>query len=427
MDKLVYKSIDEVAYHKTLSNGLNVYLIKKEGFKDKCAFYGTKFGSFQTGDYLIDKNNEKHEVVGGIAHFLEHRLFDYYKGNVMDLYDELGAYTNAFTSYNKTVYYFSTVNNFEECLNLLLDFPATFEMSEEAVNKEKDIIVQELLMYKDMPDQKIFDKTINNLYYEHPIKFDVGGEPIEVRGTTKDLLKLCQQTFYSPGNMYLVVVGDIDIDKTMELIENNQKDKTFDTSKWEEKTINENYNKAIKDYEEIKESINNDKLMIAYKLKPFESENRMKKQMCMEFLSSILFGSNTDFYEYLIKNELASNIEFGYIGYSDVSLLAFNADITDSEKVIRLVKNRVENALSLINDEELENLKKSETSFIIRTCNSCSELAKYFAVYLFEDTNYFNLVDIIKSITVNDLISVYNEYLKDAVSSTCVLRGESND
>ena len=77
--------------------------------------------------YLIDKNNEKHEVVGGIAHFLEHRLFDYYKGNVMDLYDELGAYTNAFTSYNKTVYYFSTVNNFEECLNLLLDFPATFE------------------------------------------------------------------------------------------------------------------------------------------------------------------------------------------------------------------------------------------------------------------------------------------------------------
>lgn len=426
MDKLVYKGIDETVYHKTLFNGLNVYLIKKEGFKDKCAFYGTKFGSFQTGDYLIDSEGNKHLVVGGIAHFLEHRLFDYYKGNVMDLYDELGAYTNAFTSYNKTVYYFSTTNNFEKCLNLLLDFPATFEMSEEAVNKEKDIIVQELLMYKDMPDQKIFDKTINNLYFEHPIRFDVGGEVEEVRGTTRDLLKLCQQTFYSPSNMYLTVVGDIDIDETIELIEKNQKDKSFRVSKWEEKKVNENYNKVIKDYEEVKENINNDKLMIAYKLKPFEKDF-VKKQLSMEFISSLLFGNNTDFYEYLINNELASNIEGGYLGYSDLSLLAFNADIADSDKVIRLVKNRVSNALNLINEKDLDNLKKSELSFIIRTCNSCSDLAKFFAMYLFEGVNYFNLVDVIKSITVDDLISVYNEYLKDAVSSVCVLRGDNND
>ena len=159
MDKWVYSSIDEEVYHKTLSNGLNVYIIKKGGYEEKCAFFGTKFGSFQTGDYLVDSEGKKHLVLGGIAHFLEHRLFDYYKGNVMDLYDELGAYTNAFTSYNKTVYYFSTLDNFDECLNLLLDFPGVFEMSEEAVNKEKDIIVQELLMYKDMADQKLFDQS----------------------------------------------------------------------------------------------------------------------------------------------------------------------------------------------------------------------------------------------------------------------------
>lgn len=426
MEKLVYKSIDETVYHETLSNGLNVYLIKKEGFNEKCAFYGTKFGSFQTGGYLIDNDGIKHEVVGGIAHFLEHRLFDYYKGNVMDLYDDLGAYTNAFTSYNKTVYYFSTTNNFEECLNLLLDFPATFEMSEEAVNKEKDIIVQELLMYKDMPDQKIFDKTINNLYFDHPVKFDVGGEPEEVRGTTRNLLKLCQQTFYSPSNMYLVVVGDIDVDETLKLIEENQMNKTFKISRFEEKDIKENYNKVIKDYEEIREDISNDKLMIAYKLKPFEKDC-VKNQLCMEFISSLLFGSNTDFYEYLIKNELASNIEGGYMGYSNLSLLAFNADISNSEKVIRLVKNRIENAINLINEKDLDNLKKSEISFVIRTCNSCTDLAKYFAIYLFEDVNYFNLVDVIKSITVEDLKDVYNNYLKDAVSTTCVLRGEKND
>ena len=426
MDKWVYSSIDEEVYHKTLSNGLNVYLIKKSGYAEKCAFFGTRFGSFQTGDYLIDKNNEKHLVVGGIAHFLEHRLFDYYKGNVMDLYDELGAYTNAFTSYNKTVYYFSTIDNFEECLNILLDFPSVFEMSEEAVEKEKDIIVQELLMYKDMADQKIFDKTMNNLYFEHPIKFDVGGEPEEVRETTRDLLRLCHQTFYSPSNMYLVVSGDIDVEKTMELIENNQKDKTFDVSKHEAKVINEDYGKAVKEREEVSESINNDKLMIAYKIKPFESD-RVKKQLCMEFISSLLFSSSTDFYENLVKEELASNIEGEFLGYNDINALVFASDVNDSEKVESLVKERVSNALNYFTEEDLENVKKSEMSFIIRTCNSSVNLAKYFAMYLFEDANYLNLIDVIKEITVEDLVNVYNEYLKDSVNTVCVLRGENND
>lgn len=426
MDKWVYSSIDEEVYHKTLSNGLNVYLIKKSGYAEKCAFFGTRFGSFQTGDYLIDKNNEKHLVVGGIAHFLEHRLFDYYKGNVMDLYDELGSDSNAFTSYNKTVYYFSTIDNFEECLNLLLDFPSVFEMSEEAVEKEKDIIVQELLMYKDKSDQKLFNKTMNNLYFDHPIKFDVGGEPEEVRETTRDLLRLCHQTFYSPSNMYLVVSGDIDVEKTMELIENNQKDKTFDTSSHEAKVINEDYTRSVKEKEEVDESINNDKLMIAYKIKPFDSD-RVKKQLCMEFISSLLFSSSTDFYENLVKEELASNIEGEFLGYNDVNALIFASDVNDVEKVEKLVKERVSNALNYFNEKDLENVKKSEISFIIRTCNSCVNLARFFAMYLFEDANYLNLIDVIREITVDDLVNVYNEYLKDAVHTVCVLRGESND
>ena len=344
----------------------------------------------------------------------------------MDLYDELGAETNAFTSYNKTVYYFSTINKFEECLNLLLDFPGVFEMSEDAVNKEKDIIVQELLMYKDMDEQKIFNKTMNNLYFEHPIKFEVGGEPEEVRETTRDLLRLCHQTFYSPSNMNLVVVGDIDVEKTLEIIENNQKNKTFEVSKHEEKVINEDYSKVVKEEETIEENIGNDKLMVAYKIKPF-TENRVKKQLCMEFISSLLFSSSTDFYENLIKEELASNIQGEFIGFNDVNSLVYASDVMDSEKVKNIVKERVKNALDYINEKDLENVKKSEISFIIRSCNSCSNLAQYFSMYLFEDANYLNLIDVVKEITVDDLISVYNEYLKDAVSTVTILKGVNND
>lgn len=426
MDKYEYKDINEEVYHKVLDNGLNVYLIKKPGYTEKCAFFGTRFGSFQTGDFLVDDTGDKHLVLGGIAHFLEHRLFDYYKGNVMDLYDELGAYTNAFTSYNKTVYYFSTIDNFSECLNLLLDFPSVFEMSEEAVNKEKDIIVQELLMYKDMPDQKLFDKTINNLYFEHPIKFDVGGEPEEVRETTRNLLKLCHQTFYDPSNMYLVVAGDINVEDTLNLIEENQKDKIFNASKHEPKIINENYESVVKEYEEVNETINKDKLMVAYKIKPL-SGDKQKEQLCMEFISTLLFSSSTEFYEKLIKEGLASGIESDFISYKDVCTLIFSCDVNNSDEVIKLVKDRVENAISLFNEKDLENIKKSEVSFIIRSCNSCVNLAKYFSLYLFEDANYLDLIKIIKEISVEDLVYVYNKYLKDALSSVCVLRGQKDD
>lgn len=426
MDKWCYDGINEEVYHKVLSNGLDVYLIKKEGYQERCAFFGAKFGSFQTGDYLVDSNGEKHLVVGGIAHFLEHRLFDYYKGNVMDLYDELGAYTNAFTSYNKTVYYFSTLDNFEDCLNLLLDFPGVFQMSEEAVNKEKDIIVQELMMYKDMAEEKIFSKTMNNLYFEHPIRFDVGGECEEVRSTTRDLLKLCHQTFYSPSNMKLVVVGDFDVNEVLSLIEKNQEGKIFNTSKHSPKTINEDYTKVRKEEEIIKENINNEKVMIAYKVKPF-SENRIKDQLCMEFISSFLFSSSTSFYENLIKNELASNISCEFVSYEDVSTLLFSCDTSDYVKVKDLVLERINKACEYFNEEELENIKKSEISFIIRSCNSCTNLAKYFALYLFEGANYFDLVEIIKSITLDDIVRVYNEYLKNALHTVTVLKGENND
>ena len=105
MNKKYYESIDETLYQETLDNGLSVYIIKKEGFSNKCAYFATKFGSFNTGDILIDNGNEI-PVIGGVAHFLEHRVFDYKKGNVIDLYYKLGADCNAFTSYDRTVYYF---------------------------------------------------------------------------------------------------------------------------------------------------------------------------------------------------------------------------------------------------------------------------------------------------------------------------------
>ena len=196
MNKTYFSSIDETVYHTILENGLNVYIIKKEGFITKTAYFATRFGSFNTGDRVI-YNDKEMTLLGGLAHFLEHRVFDYKDGNVMDLYYKLGADVNAYTSYDRTVYYFSTIDNYQECLRLLLDFPTSFTMSEEAVENEKDIIVSELLMYKDDPNDKHYKSLMNALYKEHPLKFDVGGEPREVKETTRELLEAVHNVFYN--------------------------------------------------------------------------------------------------------------------------------------------------------------------------------------------------------------------------------------
>jgi len=152
----------------------------------------------------------------------------------------------------------------------------------------------------------------------------------------------------------------------------------------------------------------------------------VKKQLCLEFISSLLFSSSTDFYDTLIKEELANNIEGEILSYKDVTSLIFACDVNDEEKVKQMVKDRVSNAINIFNEKDLDNIKKSEVSFILRSCNSCVNLAKYFAMYSFEDANYLDLVEIIKSITVEDLVNVYNDYLKDALCSVCVLKGENN-
>ena len=126
----------------------------------------------------------------------------------------------------QTVYYFSCNEHFEECLDLLLDFPTSFTMTKEAVENEKDIIVSELLMYKDDPDDKLFKGLMSSLYKDHPLTLDVGGEVEEVRATTWELLKKVHSTFYSPNNMVLVVCGDVDVDATISLVENKEFEKT---------------------------------------------------------------------------------------------------------------------------------------------------------------------------------------------------------
>ena len=426
MNKMYYESINETVYHKICDNGLNVYIIKKEGFTTKSAYFATKFGSFNTGD-TIKVNGDTSQLIGGLAHFLEHRVFDYKDGNIIDLYYKLGADVNAYTSYDRTVYYFSTTENFDKCLELLLDFPTSFTMTEQAVENEKDIIVNELLMYKDDPNDKLFKKLMDSMYKSHPIKYDVGGEPEEVRATTYNLLKAVHSTFYNPKNMYLVIVGDVDIDSTMKIV--NDKKFAENYYRFSKKTLNEDL--SVNEVSSCVEAdVNNQKLLIGYKFKPIDNLSEQEKSrifFSFDLLTSMLFSSSSEFYKKMIEEKYISFLSVDVLEYEGVFTLLVETDLLqDSESVFEQINNQLKQALDLLTQEKLNNIKKKEVASVIKGSDSCAGLAKNFMTYILDDMNYCTLIDIIKSISLSDIEKVYNEYFVGSKYSYCLLKGQSN-
>ncbi|WP_407372218.1 EF-P 5-aminopentanol modification-associated protein YfmH, partial [Carnobacterium sp.] len=201
MEKKVYEQLQEIIYTETLDNGLKVTLLPKNDFHKTYGLFSTNFGSIDN-QFVPNGKTEMVTAPDGIAHFLEHKLFETKGDDMMNAFSAMGADVNAFTSYRETVYYFSiTGEDVEEPLNLLLDFVQDFNITPESVEKEKGIIAQEVAMYAQMPDQKLLNETYKCLYYNFPMKYDIGGDKKSIYAITKNELEECYTINYHPSNM----------------------------------------------------------------------------------------------------------------------------------------------------------------------------------------------------------------------------------
>ncbi|MBE6977526.1 MAG: insulinase family protein [Ruminococcaceae bacterium] len=207
MDKQYYPALDETLCRATLPNGLRVLVVPKQGFTKKLAYFVTDFGAVHT-DFSLD--GEKITVPAGVAHYLEHKIFDLPGRDVSAEFAAMGAMVNAFTSYDLTAYYFSCTENFEDCLDLLLEFVSTPYFTEESVEKERGIIDQEIGMVADEPGSRVFENLMTAMYRSHPIRIPILGTSQTIRDITPEILHTCHRAFYHPGNMLLCVVGDVD-------------------------------------------------------------------------------------------------------------------------------------------------------------------------------------------------------------------------
>lgn len=351
MEKIKIKVIDEVVYHEKLENGLDVYLYKKPGFQKKTAFFQTKYGSLNNDFVPLGKDKIKSFPLG-IAHFLEHKLFESSDDtDVFEAFEKNGAYVNAATSYDKTYYYFTTSNYFYESLELLLDMVQSPYFTDENVEKEKGIIGQEIDMYDNNPDEFLYSKLFYNTFKENPVKYNIAGTKESIASITKEDLYECYNTFYHPSNMFLVIAGDFDENEVVSFVKKNQAAKKFPKAG---KIVNKEYlepEEVVTQEAVFTHNVVATKIGYSYKiiLPKLEAKEDFLRAFYVWLFMSTKFNDTSGFVEKLIKDKLVkSYFNYDYVIKDDFLVILFIGDVIKDDEV----KKRIEKALT--SEEDLK-------------------------------------------------------------------------
>lgn len=321
------KELGETTYITKLDNGLTVYICKKEGFEKKIGLFGTKYGSL-TNDFVDITTGNRIKVPDGIAHFLEHKLFEKEGANALDLFSKMGVSSNAYTSFDQTVFFFETIDKFKDSIEMLVKLIKEPYFTDENVDKEQGIIAQEIKMYDDDPSFTVYFNALRAMYKNHPIRIDIAGTVESISHINKDLLYTCYNTFYSPQNMFFIVVGDVDVESTFDLIDENIKNyEKNDTNDGEIKKYMVDEPNEISQKEILKKmDIYMPLLCMGYKLNIVNQYENLKRQIICDIISELYFSKITDFYqkEYE-KGVLSDEISFDYEGSDNFSHVIISA------------------------------------------------------------------------------------------------------
>ena len=401
------KRYKESYVEEVLDNGLHVVLWQKPDYEKSLFMLATPLGAMDIKQ--IDEHGNTIEYPAGIAHFLEHKMFEMKDGDVMDMFSSMGANVNAFTSYTETAYYFTTTADVKEPLNLLLDFVQTLEINEKSVEKEKGIIIQELHMYKEMSDSRLLMETFSSLYQNHPLRYDIGGDDDSVNQITLKQLQDCYKFNYHPSTMILVGVSKEDPQVLLEWIKENQNKKTFPAiSGVKRMPCHEPEEVSRKEYR-FAMDISEDKVSYAYKLSGIKDiYERTKAEWCIKIMLDAVFSSlNPDFQKWLedgiINDYVGSEVDLG----SDYGMLMFYGETAKKEEFLNIIKQTMERIVRAdISAELLEQLKHRYFGQAIRSLNSFDDIAISYIRSYFDRADFFKLLDVLYEITLEDIKKV---------------------
>ncbi|MCD8181172.1 MAG: insulinase family protein [Firmicutes bacterium] len=414
----------EEMYYGKHSSGLGVYIIPKKDYSKTYALFGTRYGSVDS-KFVVPGENELTEVPDGIAHYLEHKMFDQPDGsNVFDRFSKYGGNANAFTSFNMTAYLFSATANVEENLETLMDYVQSPYFTEESVQKEQGIIGQEIRMYDDNGNWKLFFNLLNCLYKEHPVKKEIAGTVESISHITADYLYKCYNTFYNLSNMSIVVVGNVDPAKIAEVIENGiKKNEPFEEEI--KKVYPEEPKEIAESYSEQSMSVASPLFMIGFKDTDtgYGGERLLKKSIEINILLKMLFGKSSELYKDLYEKGLINNtFSFEYTMQPSYAYSSIDGESRDPKAVYDAVIAEIEKTREKgLSRETFERMKRVVWGNYIRSLNDVEDYACTFMQMLFMDIDYFNFIDAYNSVTFEDLQKRFNEHFVKERSALSVV------
>ena len=423
-----YQTLQETLYFEEMDNGLKVYLLPKKGFSKTYGLFSTCFGSIDTTFVPIGEN-EMLKVPDGIAHFLEHKMFEMEDGDASDGFARLGASTNAFTSSSRTAYLFSTTTHEDECIELLLDFVQDIYLTEENVEKEKGIINQEIGMYDDDPDWRCYFGSIQNLYQNHPVKIDIAGTVDTVREIDKETLEKCYHTFYHPSNMMLFVVGNIDPQKTMTLIRENQAKKHFEKENQIQRENVDEPQGVDQDELILNMDVVMPKLIVSMKINDIltEPSQKLKRELSMNLLLDLLFAKSSKLYEdWMRQGFINDSFSANFTQERNYSFLQIGGDTQEPEKLRDKIYELIESIDSFeIDEADFQRVQKKNIGILIGVFNSPESIANMFSRYYFEGIMIFDLIDCLASLSLDDINQLKSLFDKKYLS-TCMIKPKEN-
>ena len=392
------KLIEETLYHGVHESGVEVYVMPKPGYQKRHAMFATRYGSLES-EFL--KGEEKIKIPDGTAHFLEHKLFEEEDGNVFDKFSVLGASANAFTNFTATAYHFSATSNFYESLSTLIRFVQNPYFTKESIDKEQGIIGQEIKMYDDDPNWRVYFNVLGCLYNKCYVKYDIAGTVESISEINKDILYDIYSVFYHPSNMVLFIAGDVDLENVNACVCESLKDiKPLDAPIRRLYPVEEEA--VAKDYVCQKLDVAVPLFTLGFKDTDtsLEGDALLKKEIEMKILMELLFSKCSNIYKTLYEKGLINDsFDADYECHKEYAFSCLTGESKDPGAVRDIVWDML--AAREITQEEFERAKKVVWGNYVRLFNSTEAIGYSFVLHRLTGIDYFNFREVYDTVTLD--------------------------
>lgn len=409
--KINNKILNESLHKYVFDNDFKVYVLPKKGYAKKHAYFATEYGALYN-DFL--EGDTKISMPLGIAHFLEHKIFESKNESVFETFEKLGASINAYTNYFSTCYNFSTVHHFHDALKHLIKLVESLEISQKSVEKEKKIILRELIMHEDQPQWLAFKHMLKGLYKKHPIQHDIGGSERSVKAINCDQLKKCYESFYTPDRMILFVIGDLDPDQVLETVKASLSPEFMARPKALKIVLPEEPDQVVSHFKVHKMDVKMPIFYLGIKDRVFyqDPKKRLEKAIVSKILSELVFGKSSDFYETyynqgLINGTFLSDYVYGRtFGYTAISAESKNP---------REIKALIEREILRLKEKGLSetifnSLKKKMIGRHLSSFNSTQYIGNTFMNYYMKGIELFDYLETLQNIEFDQVKSRFLEH-----------------